>query len=176
MASDKKTLTLHTNEEQLAAIKALYEQNGWPFEECSIDEPVQCTSNSSAEKSECEWRPVGKPEPRGEKCPHCLCDPCIAHEANRQSWWLAGQHPPRTGNSSGRKQLYKRFWSMLTERGLWMSETYTIRKNEALRRDPQQNTYVWYHRREIMPNCVLQLVRGWLPNHPKTPYMGHMWE
>ena len=29
--------------------------------------------------------------------------------------------------------------------------------------------------REIIPECVLNLVRGLYPNPPDTPYLGHKW-
>ena len=162
-----KSINLCASQEQIAAIKALYEERGWKFdvEEEDLGEKMQ----------ECEFRPVDKPEKIGSECPQCICDPCITHAANRQSWWPERQHPPRDGNSNGRKHLYKKFWSMLSERGLWVKEIYLTRKRDALARDPNRKNYV-YHRRELIPSCVLRLVRNWLPNDPKKPYMGHMWE
>ena len=29
--------------------------------------------------------------------------------------------------------------------------------------------------REVMPHCILDLVRGIYPNPPGQPYMGHKW-
>lgn len=168
-------LTLEASEEQVAAIKALYEENGWTFPES----PAESSETLSNEAS-CEWRTVSTPKPCGHKCEHCLQDPCITHEDNRQQWWPNETSPARDGNNQGRKKLYKLFWSMLSNRGLWMEDIYLARKDEALQRDPNRKKYLWSSgniaKRDLMPNCVLKLVRGWLPNPVKKEYMGHMWE
>jgi hypothetical protein len=58
---------------------------------------------------------------------------------------------------------------------LWQDPRYVARKRAALHQDPRRRNYV-YHRRDLMPKCVLVLVRSWFPNPPNVPYMGHMWE
>ena len=73
---------------------------------------------------------------------------------------------------------------MLQRRGAFHDDRYVTRKQQALQRDPSHNNFVWIadshknynHRRDIMPNCVLHVVRSWYPNPAKVAYMGHMWE
>ena len=52
---------------------------------------------------------------------------------------------------------------MLLNRGVWKDERYMIRKSNAMSLDPLLREYVW-HKGEIMPDCVLKLVRTWYPN------------
>ena len=44
-----------------------------------------------------------------------------------------------------------------------------------LTRDHRTQRFDW-HKRDIMPKCVITLVRHWFPNPGGFPYMGHMWE
>jgi hypothetical protein len=48
------------------------------------------------------------------------------------------------------------------------------KKSWMLARD-QVDEYVVTVAREIMPDCVLSVVRGLYPNPPSQPYMGHKW-
>ena len=74
-------------------------------------------------------------------------------------------------------KLSKRMGSeyMLFHRIVFRDDRYLSKKRLAMDRDPRLRHYVW-HRRDIMPDCVLKLVRGWLPNLDGDEYMGHMWE
>jgi len=60
-----------------------------------------------------------------------------------------------------------------------MDPRYIERKETILAADPHKKQNAWSgpakHKRDIMPDCVLKLVRGWLPNPPAKPYMGHKW-
>jgi len=78
-------------------------------------------------------------------------------------------------NSQLRKEKYKRFLTNLFHRGVWKYSRYLEQKCEALRRDFRRKTYI-YHRRDLMPKCVIELVRHWYPNLQDKEYMGHMWE
>ena len=78
-------------------------------------------------------------------------------------------------NAQLRKDKYKRFWTMLFHRNVWKDPRYRERKRRALQHDPRRKNYV-YHKRDIMPKCVIDLVRHWLPNLNNQPYMGHMWQ
>ena len=60
-------------------------------------------------------------------------------------------------------------------RNVWIHQSYIQKKSRALAEDPRFKEYVW-HRRDIMPDCVLKLVRHWFPNPKNVPYMGHLWE
>ena len=90
-------------------------------------------------------------------------------------WWETENQIPHERNSMLRKSDYKRFWTNLFHRNVWQDPRYLVRKRAALRQDPRRRNYV-YHRRDLMPKCVLVLVRSWFPNPPNVPYMGHMWE
>ena len=62
---------------------------------------------------------------------------------------------------------------MLYHRGVCSDPLYTEKNLEALGHlQPGQE----WHRRDIMPSCVVTLVRTWLPNPKDTQYMGHLWE
>jgi hypothetical protein len=76
--------------------------------------------------------------------------------------------------------LYKRFWTCLLHRGVWDNPIYIDRKKSALQCENNQDIVFsgprgGYHRRDLMPQCVLTLVRSWLPNPKSKPYMGHKW-
>ena len=71
--------------------------------------------------------------------------------------------------------VYKRFWTMLFHQNVWRDPRYVERKQRALQQDPQRRKLT-YHRRDLMPECVVDMVRLWLPNPSEQPYMGHKWE
>jgi hypothetical protein len=48
-------------------------------------------------------------------------------------------------------------------------------QNTCLRNVSIVDEYVVTVAREIMPDCVLSVVRGLYPNPPSQPYMGHKW-
>ena len=112
-----------------------------------------------------------------QQCPFCFCSPCITDESNRQLWWEVENLPPHARNSEKRKKLYKKFWTMMHHRGTWNNPLYLNKKQFALGADPNRRRYVYiYHRRDIMPDCVIKVVRTWLSNLSAIPYMGHLWE
>ena len=88
-------------------------------------------------------------------------------------WWETETYLPHQRNSRIRKDKYRRFWTMLLHRGVWDDQRYIERKQRALEHDGQNQEW---HRRDILPSCVVNLVRGWLPNPKDKPYMGHLWE
>ena len=104
------------------------------------------------------------------ECQYCLCAPCVVSEQNRQMWWPSHARVPHHGNTSARKPLYRRFWAMLYNRGAWMDHRYLDKKHQARGGD------ITWHRREIMPDCVVSMCRTWFPNPTSVPYMGHMWQ
>ena len=168
------------SQEQKDATEKLFTENNWPMilecnegvhinESCLRDR--QCENNSDDNE---EPFHIGQ-DPEADMCPHCLCRPCITSEVHRQLWWAAGPEPAHRLNRKWRKVAYRKFWTESYHRGVWNHPTYRTRKLQALGHDPRHRQYV-YHRRDIMQNCVLKLVRGWYPNLPGQPYMGHMWE
>lgn len=106
-------------------------------------------------------------------CPHCFLLPCVT--THHQSWLGAGA-APHERNASNRKRKYRLFWNILSNSGGWTHTRYIAKKMRALARDPDDNTVlcIWTVR-EIMPDCVLNLVRTLYPNPPNQPYMGHKW-
>jgi hypothetical protein len=118
--------------------------------------------------------PVIQPVPGQEECPHCFCQPCVT--TNRQHWLGRGQ-AARAGNNLVRKQKYKRFWKMMADRGAWMDPRYLAKKRRAQGAglDAVENDAWLPSVREILPDCVINLVRDLYPNPPGIPYMGHKW-
>lgn len=114
--------------------------------------------------------------PVQNECPHCFQGPCITDEQWRQLWWPKDSSMPHLSNSQKRKKIYRKFYSLLYNEGTWKDPRYLRRKQEALRRDKGRKKMYNWHRRELMPNCVLKCVRGWLPNPEGVPYMDHYWE
>lgn len=53
------------------------------------------------------------------------------------------------------------------------TSNYVEKKQQLLHRT-MDDSIVWTTR-EVMPHCVLNLVRGLYPNLPGQPYMGHKW-
>ena len=107
----------------------------------------------------------------GMECGNCFCSPCVINERHRQDWWPSSSQAPHQHNNKERKRLYYKFWVMLYQRGAWANERYIARKETVLE---QHDGYVQM-RRELMPDCVVDLVRTWYPNLPGQPYLGHRW-
>jgi hypothetical protein len=175
-SSDTSVLSLHVTQEQRNTIEALFRHNNWNF-----DVVDTCGSGDNGSESGNDESDLVRPnvcfeqDSDSDRCPHCLCKPCITDERHRQLWWPEQSYTPRRKNSGLRKRLYQKFWTMMYHRGIWAEEEYLQRKAVALGFDPHHNHYV-YHKRDIMPACVIKLVRGWYPNPRDIPYMGHMWE
>lgn len=108
----------------------------------------------------------------GEKCNNCFCMPCVTDERNRQLWWLQVPEVARWGNNASRKECYKKFWTFLYQRGVWALEEY-LQKKSALMEARGANFI--RTKREVMPECVVDLVRRWYPNPGDNLYMGHRW-
>lgn len=101
----------------------------------------------------------------GIPCDRCLCTPCVTDKANKQLWWANEPETAKWGNNKKRKNCYKAFWTFLYHRGIWALPQYIERKNAII---GGVRT-----RREIMPDCVVTLVRSWYPNPGDNLYMGH---
>lgn len=165
------------SQEQRELIHAMFHHNGWEVQEMEMPDPGENNSQVSLPDEELEYR---IPPIEGEmECEHCLSRPCVTSERYKQLWWEDREHAPSRRNSKKRKVHYKRFWVMLLHRGVWKDPRYIQRKNNAAQQDNLD--MVWsgpagcFHPRDIMPKCVLGLVRRWLPNLPTQPYMGHRW-
>ena len=165
---------MQLSEEKLAAIRALFAHSDWDWDP-EVEEEVPATTSEATLDS--VPNPIIPPQPSSVECPDCLCRPCVIAEDNRQSWWPDQPKSASRKNRHGRKDLYKKFWSMICHRGAWNDERYKERKSRAIQLDIRRKQFVWQAygtKREIMPNCVIHQVREWLPNVGGQPYMGHM--
>ena len=180
--SQRITVTLNLTTVQYDAVSQLFQQSQWDLEEARVpsnsldisgSEGVDMAADSTSQCPEYSIPPVNGQQ----RCPFCFCCPCITDESNRQFWWENQNQLPHERNSEKRKKNYKKFWTMMHHRGAWNYPLYLTKKQQALGADPQRRRYIYiYHRRDIMPDCVIKLVRTWLPNLASMPYMGHLWE
>jgi len=189
-----KTVTMELNNLQLETIKCLFGHNDWEMkiiEQSAVveenggnshvqnnnDQSTQTNNDNIANEADEGDNPefVIPPDTSQEECQYCFCRPCITNEQNKQMWWHDRAEAPHQRNSGLRKEYYKRFWTMLLHRGAWNDDRYLLMKTDALARDHRTQRFDW-HRRDIMPKCVVTLVRHWFPNPGGFPYMGHMWE
>ena len=106
----------------------------------------------------------------GNRCPFCFLDPCIVDSCSTALWIGPGQDPS-DHNPSIRKGMYKRFWSCISNLGGWLLPQYLRKKQLCGNGDN-----VVYHKREVMPECVLKFCRSKYPNYPNVPYLGHKWQ
>ncbi|CAC5385921.1 unnamed protein product [Mytilus coruscus] len=171
--SDKK-VTMELSDLQLETIKNLFGHNDW---EIKILMTLLALKTDNNEEDEDDDQPgfVIQQDPSQVECRYCFYKPCITDEQNRQMWWHGQSEVPHQRNSSLRKEHYKRFWTMLLHRGAWNDDRYIVMKSDAKTRDHRTQRFDW-HKRDIMPKCVVTLVRCWFPNPGGFTYMGHMWE
>ena len=113
---------------------------------------------------------------RDGECRVCLAVPCVTTHPKR---WLGEGQPanPRKPerNSAIRKKLYKNYWKELKERNVWMDRRYQKRRSAWMKRARDGGMEPVRVEREVMPECVLNHVRGLYPNPPGVEYMGHQW-
>ena len=70
--------------------------------------------------------------------------------------------------------MYRKFWSMLEMHNSWRHPAYLHKKSAVMECDGVDESVVEVLR-EIMPDCVLSLVRELYPNPVGVPYLGHKW-
>lgn len=146
-------------------------ENGWGAEKIGEGDPGQPDISTPANIGHEESYDLVRPGLANE-CEFCFCNPCVAEL--RQSW-LGNGARPHLRNSQIRKKRYRKFWTMLSSRGAWRHPKYTEKKTQILASHHHRDLGEIYTLREIMPDCVLSLVRGLYPNPPDQPYMGHRW-
>ena len=173
-SSNTQLVSYNLSQDQIKAIKQLFTEKQWKYEEVSYCKKEQVVDEYDPDNCEPGFT-IDKNENKDE-CPFCFCSPCVTSDDNRQSWWLHNSKPANALNSKSRKKCYKSFWTMMYHRRAWLDERYKIKKRIAMGLDPRRNRYEWIHRRDIMPDCVLKLVRFWYPNPEDIPYMGHTWD
>ena len=161
-------LTLEVSEQQRGEILGFIQTRGWSVEEIVTEEEV--VERPSPSSNDQDIFPMARHQPNYNECPHCFCSPCITDDINKQLWWPDETVLPSVLNSNKRKDIYRRFWGMLSNCGAWADPCYLAKKTDARHGDGT------WHRREIMPDCVVEKCREWFPNVEKSQYMGHKWE
>ena len=178
MAGQKKLLCLMVTDEQDEVLEGIYNSHGWDFERVEPEtarEYLNMESQATSASEECTHAGVESHIQGANECPHCLCAPCVASEEHRQMWWPMQNTGPSAINRPIRKELYKKFWALLYNMKVWEDPRYLDSKARALAQDPKQRCYRW-HRREIMPDCILKRVCDWHPKTANEEYVGHRWE
>ncbi|OWF50015.1 hypothetical protein KP79_PYT00924 [Mizuhopecten yessoensis] len=175
----KSILALVVTQEQKDTIYKLFNHYDWEFNEVPVQDQVETSSGNNLSSdvdngTDVEQFTVEQVSD-AEECEYCLCRPSITNESNKQLWWETEKVEQHKRNSALRKEKYKRFWTNLFHRKVWKYPRYTERKKQALSTDLRKTKYV-YHRRDLIPKCILELVRFWFHNPPNVPYKGHMWE
>ena len=171
MAQDnRRILSIRISDEQYELLTAMWNHDNWDLD--IVDDGLVNENDIIHEGPV----PLIQPDQEAEECPFCFCRPCVTDPRFTQAWW-DHVHPPHKDNNKHRKPIYKRFWVMLANRAAWQDPRYVRKKQLAL--VGEYEFYAWAgpsnHRRDIMPDCVLKLVRYWRPNPPGQPYMGHKW-
>lgn len=139
----------------------------------SVTEDTGETSNNGTdnqnETAEPQREVPAEPD-RNNECPFCFLTPCVTETPPH---WVGPGAAPHDRNAALRKIRYKKFWSLLNRLGAWIDPRYKSKKEHQFGRNRQGCVITM---REIMPECVLRLVRSRYPNIPGRPYMGHLWE
>ena len=189
MEEEKIVLSILVTNEQKRVIEALFGHYNWDFIEARENNVAQ-TSTSNQHQSaidnvvvpersdedadddveESEEVPSDE-ETDHDICSDCFLSPCVT--TNRQSWLGDGKRAHEK-NRNLRRIRYKKFWSMLENKNVWRKPQYLRKKAEYMRREEADETVIRMNR-EIMPDCVIGLVRALYPNPPGVPYVGHMW-
>jgi len=73
-------------------------------------------------------------------CPHCLCTPCIIVLPLD---FLRGSCSPHPANNEKRYRLYRLFWGVLKDLGVWTDEEYLQRKARRTARN-DRHTGDWH--------------------------------
>ena len=76
-------------------------------------------------------------------CPYCHLGPCII---TRGPSWLVGSSAPSLGNLAKRYGLYRKFWRVLRQLGVW---SHPLFLNEKMAHTTLTDV------REVMPKCVV---------------------
>ena len=168
-------MTIRVTDEQRELIAAIWAHNDWDLDIVEEEGGSAAQPLLHQEITYNAGYPIA-PDEAEDECPYCLCRPCVTSETFRQGWWEE-EHPPHRNNHQKRRPIYYRFWVMLANRGAWADPRYLQKKATSMDNDNEDYVMVGIgmHRRDIMPECVLKLVRTWLPNMEGQPYMGHKW-
>ena len=93
-------------------------------------------------------------------CQYCHLSPCVT---SRPPSWLRGSAEASLSNISKRFKLYRKFWMLLGQLGVWNHPEYIAHK--------QTKTSVLDHR-DVMPDCVLRVnIHIYVTLHEKTRHI-----
>ena len=85
-----------------------------------------------------------------------------------------------TANRTHQKQWHQEESVQMVLDNAVPSQRYITRKDTILKKDNRRKEYAWCgspsDKRDVMPDCVLKIVRHWYPNPSGKPYMGHKWQ
>ena len=162
----KKKISILVNKEQESIIRGIFCHYGWDIE--SAEEIDEGRREADRAAQEIEENRVSSDlhiprDPSAEECPHCFCQPCVT--TVRQHWLGTGQRASDR-NAVIRKTLYRKFWTLLCRRGTWLDPRYIERKSLVMRVERAVVS-----KRELIPDCVLRLVRGMYPNPQHRKYL-----
>jgi hypothetical protein len=143
MAQQHEQVTLQLNSDQMENLRGIFKHYGWDFNSaitetatstCVLVDAETQTDNNDAENMADESENINEhftiqQDPNKEECVYCFCRPCITNESNRQLWWEPNTHPPHQRNHSLRKEKYKRFWTMMYHRNVWIHPSYIKKKS-----------------------------------------------
>lgn len=193
MADNRKGYKILLTDEQKEAIEIFCHMNEWDISFEHLEDtdlvhvenditPSAGQQNEGSNAAVCARQAPREDiwtDPDAEECAFCYLRPCVT--THRQSW-LGGGRDARLANRVTRKTLYKKFWSVMDYRGAWNDPRYLDKKEAAMHEADNQEIVVWIKGpkaresvREIMPECILKLVRNLYPNPHGVPYMGHRW-
>ena len=103
------------------------------------------------------------------QCLFCFCSPCVT---SARQCWLGNGQAAHARNAGVRKKLYRKFWAMMNRRGAWRHPLYLEKRQDSISRVNPLHVNI---NREIMPDCILHVVRTLYPNPKGIPYQGHNW-
>ena len=196
MEDERRNVQLLLTREQLDVISALFGHYNWNFEDATVNNSCETSEDSSEVLTDritdnriFETTCVGNitsssaggnsGNTGGDQndladvldgdCPNCLCNPCITHI----QLWLGNGAPPHDRNSGLRNIRYRKFWTLLSQKGAWLDPRYKVRAMRQFQRTEADGCVCT--KRKIMPDCVIVLVRQLYPNPESKLYMGHRW-
>lgn len=138
MEDQRRLVQLKLTQEQTEVITALFNHNNWNFDAAVVSNPWSLSeeetqhvisTNGTDQHSQEPLKTAGDQSPCSgsqepdsdheddiiEGCVHCLCNPCITSEVQS---WLGNGAPAHERNSALRKVRYKKFWTLLSRRGV----------------------------------------------------------
>ena len=80
-----------------------------------------------------------------DACHHCFYSPCVVHSPPA---FLVGSFATHLANNSKRFKLFRQFWQLLRDIGIWQHPQHLANKTKITTRDDPH---------EILPLCIIQV-------------------